>query len=775
MFFQNYGSISGCSRIHSGCPFGQVGWVCSPRVVRSSRLHTSINQRLHQALKEKVIMVLSRLCRHAALLAAICGCATAYASAAEAPTLKLVTGEVDLSTLQNAKELAPNQAVRLPRRVIIQLDGPIDADRRAAIEASGVVLGDYLPDYAYVADMKRARLSALTVLDFVVHITPYQDAWKIDPELATRTLSSPERKAMAASGQIASHVYLFPGESITETTNAINAIPGLTIAHTELEEDRYLIQVTGPQSALHQLAKIKAVQWVEPAPEITFRNSTTRWIVQSNINGQFPVYDAGIRGEGQLIGIMDGRVRVTHCSFTDPEGDPIGDNHRKIQAYNTSLGSDFHGTHVAGTALGDNGVNNDTRGIAYMSRLVFNTVPGFSFSQMNNRLNTHYNQGATIHTNSWGNDGTTAYDGLARSIDSFSWNNDDNLVLFAVTNGSSLRNPENAKNCLAVGASNDANSQANHCSGGQGPTADGRRKPEIYAPGCGTRSASSSSSCSTTSLTGTSMASPAVAGAAALARQYYMDGFYPTGTAVAQDAFVPSGPLVKATLLNSAVDMTGVNGFPSNREGWGRVLLDNALYFDGDTRFNLVYDVRNASNEAMSTGDVWETTVTVANFGEPFKVTLVWHDAPAATNAAFTPVNNLDLEVVAPLAGTLLGNRFSGGQSTTGGSPDTLNNVEMVLLNVAPPGEYTIRVKGTAVNTGTQGYALIITGDVAETELQCSPADLAEPFGTIDISDVFAFLDAYNAGDLVADLTNDGLIDISDVFAFLNAYNAGCP
>jgi hypothetical protein len=259
-------------------------------------------------------------------------------------------------------------------------------------------------------------------------------------------------------------------------------------------------------------------------------------------------------------------------------------------------------------------------------------------------------------------------------------------------------------------------------------------------------------------------------------RQYYTDGFYPTGEAVAEDGFIPSGALMKATLLNSAVDMTGISGFPSNREGWGRVLLDNALFFDGDSRMNLVWDFRNASGDAMETGDVWETTITVPNnFSDSFKATLVWHDAPAATSAAFTPVNNLDLEVEAPLVGTIKGNVFSGGQSAAGGSADTLNNVEMVLLSAAPAGEYVVRVKGTAINDGPQGFALVITGDVAEASAGCSDADIAEPFDTLDIFDVFAYLDLFNAGEPAADITGDGTLDIFDVFGFLDIFNAGCP
>lgn len=69
------------------------------------------------------------------------------------------------------------------------------------------------------------------------------------------------------------------------------------------------------------------------------------------------------------------------------------------------------------------------------------------------------------------------------------------------------------------------------------------------------------------------------------------------------------GALVKATLTNASVDMTGVSGYPSNQEGWGRVLLDNALYFNGDVRtLAVLADVRNASG--YTTGQFQNTTST---------------------------------------------------------------------------------------------------------------------------------------------------------------------
>ena len=58
----------------------------------------------------------------------------------------------------------------------------------------------------------------------------------------------------------------------------------------------------------------------------------------------------------------------------------------------------------------------------------------------------------------------------------------------------------------------------------------------------------------------------------------------------------------------------------------------------------------------------------------------------------------------------------------------------------------------------------------------CNVADLSEPLGTLDFSDVLAFLSAFSAGDPAADLAAPtGVFDFSDVIAFLGAFGAGCP
>lgn len=58
----------------------------------------------------------------------------------------------------------------------------------------------------------------------------------------------------------------------------------------------------------------------------------------------------------------------------------------------------------------------------------------------------------------------------------------------------------------------------------------------------------------------------------------------------------------------------------------------------------------------------------------------------------------------------------------------------------------------------------------------CSDADLAEPFGTLNIFDVQAYIGLYNTMDAGADLAEPfGVFNIFDLQAYIGVYNAGCP
>ncbi|HYE03759.1 MAG TPA: S8 family serine peptidase, partial [Phycisphaerales bacterium] len=594
--------------------------------------------------------------------------------------------------------------------LVIQLTGPMRPAWRARLEAAGVRLGDYLPNNAWIAWVDRADGARVAGLEFVRWHSPFQDSWKIEPGIGTRDYVEPARLELAKAGRVAVVVTLFDGARSGPVAEAIQRLPGGAVYWRVELDGNETISAALNADQVAVLAQRPDVQFIEDAPDVAPRNDSTRWIIQSNINTPapfLPLWDAGLHGEGQVLGLLDTKLDRNHCAFSDTQ--PIGPLHRKIVAYNTSLGASSHGTHVCGTSVGDNGTGAN-RGMAYLGKVAYNDIPSFGEAPVFNSLTTHHGQGARVHTNSWGNDGTTAYDAMCRGFDNFQWLNEDDIVTLAVTNLSQLKNPENAKNLLAVGNCADAPSQGNHCTGGTGPTADGRRKPEIYAPGCNTNSAASGTACGTSSLTGTSMATPAVAGIAMLTHQYFMDGFYPGGVSGGGEAFTPSGALVKAMLLNSAVDMTGITGYPSNQEGWGRLLADNALFFSGDARKLVVQDVRHA--QGLVTAGSASTAVAVLSSSQPLKITLVYCEPPGAANAANPVINDLDLVVTAPDGTEYKGNVFAAGQSAPGGTRDTKNNVEQVHLTSPVPGSWTVQVNGAAVNQAIQGYALVITGDV---------------------------------------------------------------
>ena len=59
--------------------------------------------------------------------------------------------------------------------------------------------------------------------------------------------------------------------------------------------------------------------------------------------------------------------------------------------------------------------------------------------------------------------------------------------------------------------------------------------------------------------------------------------------------------------------------------------------------------------------------------------------------------------------------------------------------------------------------------------LGCNQADLAQPYGVLDLADISAFVNAFTSGDLFADLNDDGVLDLSDISAFVGAFTGGCP
>ncbi len=88
-------------------------------------------------------------------------------------------------------------------------------------------------------------------------------------------------------------------------------------------------------------------------------------------------------------------------------------------------------------------------------------------------------------------------------------------------------------------------------------------------------------------------------------------------------------------------------------------------------------------------------------------------------------------------------------------------------------GEQVVRL----VNLGGGGAEFNINWfELEAVSLSCGAADLADPLGVLDFSDVTAFLVGFATADPAADLAPpSGIYDFSDVVAFLVAFGNGCP
>lgn len=340
-----------------------------------------------------------------------------------------------------------------------------------------------------------------------------------------------------------------------------------------------------------------------------------------------------------------------------------------------------------------------------------------------------YRDGARVSSNSWGETSNTysidsqEYDSRVRDAAPDQPGNQEITICFAGGNAGfnkSVSAPSTAKNVISVAAGEnfrkdgtdgcnvkdtDADSAmdiAFFSSGG--PLDDGRIKPDITAPGTHIEGAASqhpqfdgSSVCGDfdkpyfpmgqtlyTWSSGTSHATPQVAGAAALVRQYLINR-----------SEQPNAALIKALLLNTTTYMTGERAggdLPQARQGWGLLNLNRAFDNTPKIFINQTNTFADSGQEFVITGEVKDST-------QPFRVTLAWTDAPGFSGAV-PWVNDLNLEVT--INGQVYrGNNFSGQESQPGSESDIKNNVEAVWLPAGTAGTFLVRVR--AMNIAGDG------------------------------------------------------------------------
>ncbi|MGA1793265.1 MAG: S8 family serine peptidase [Thermoplasmatota archaeon] len=459
-----------------------------------------------------------------------------------------------------------------------------------------------------------------------------------------------------------------------------------------------------------------------------------------------------LNGTGQIVAVADtgldsGTNSTLHQDFkgrvmrTYTYGRPGNWSDADIHVWDPSTSSweyeGGHGTHVAGSVLGDGSASSGTySGMAPEADLVMQSTMtstgSLSIPAYNTLFSDAYRSGARIQTNSWSTRSSYGnYTWRSWQTDHFIWNNKDMMVLFSAGNqGSrgtySVSTQASAKNVIAVGASENyrptISSTANNISqmasfSSIGPTwGDNRIKPDVVAPGTwilstrsmvitdfwnhywGSNSTYQGVNRNYAYLGGTSMSTPIVAGMTALIRQYYED----------IESHSPSAALLKATVINGARPLDGDwSSVPNNREGWGRVNLSNSLATEDGNSGRLKF-IDNSTG--LTTGQNHSRLFTVANSNSDLVITLVWSDYPGSNTSSTKLVNDLDLKVISPNGTVYNGNDFIAPYNS---SRDSRNNVERVLITSPPVGTYMVKVEGYGVTVGPQPYAFVITGNTS--------------------------------------------------------------
>ncbi|MCS6800461.1 MAG: S8 family serine peptidase [Chloroflexota bacterium] len=639
---------------------------------------------------------------------------------------------------------------------LVQFTGPVREEWKEAARAAGAHLAFYLPDHAFLTQMDAATAERVRALPHVRWVGPWHPRFRL-------------AKSVSETAATLYDVQTFSGIDLSALSAAVAQLGGLVLAAVDNGFAGYLRVQIAP-GTVAALAALDGVVWVEPHEVPHVLNDRAAAVLRA----PEVWHELGLTGEGQLIAIADtgldtgdlasihpdfaGRVVKTYC-LSRPDPCNWGDEHG-------------HGTHVAGSALGS-GVASGARpaegryagsaaGIAPRAGIVVQAIGGVGNTlsapaDVGDLVRLAARDGAFIHSNSWGGGSDSAYRVNAQQIDYALWQERAALALFAAGNSGrdrdrsgridlrSLASPGTAKNVLTVGASENNRPEtrltygllnpllwpvppiatdpiANRIDGiaafsSRGPTADGRLKPDVVAPGTQVfstfsrlsplRGATSATSYAFSS--GTSMATPLVAGAAALVREWLH---------VQRRIDLPSGALLKALVINGAEDIApgqygtdpAVQEIPFLRPnpvaGFGRVNVRSSLAPTG-------LDLWLADEtHGLATGETWEATIFTTGPG-PLRVTLAWSDFPGQPGAATVLVNDLDLEVRGPDALLHLGNAgaYPPGDPCLRGRADACNTVESVFLPQAPPGRYHLSVRAYTVPQGArQPFALVVAG-----------------------------------------------------------------
>ncbi len=429
-----------------------------------------------------------------------------------------------------------------------------------------------------------------------------------------------------------------------------------------------------------------------------------------------------LMGQNMTAHVWDGGLARTSHQEYDGAG---GTNRFSIGDGTTTL--HYHSAHVTGTIIAS-GVDANAKGMAPQASAV-----GYDWNSDTSEATTAAANGMLISNHSYGFAARNQqgqpqlpdYYFGGYITDSRDWDNimfnapnylmvvaagndgNDNTANGAPLNGNSsydkLSGHATAKNGMVVANANDASIDANgnllsvtiNSSSSEGPTDDYRIKPDITGNGTAVYSTYESSDTAYNSITGTSMASPNVAGTLLILQQHANN---------VRGSFIKAATL-KGIALHTADD-AGANG-PDAIFGWG--LMNAKKAAEAITQNGNESKVEELT---LTSGQTYQITVDSDGVND-LMASISWTDraGTATTTANSTTavlVNDLDIRV--SKSGTTYTPWKLTGVTTNGKGDNNVDPYERVDVANAS-GTYTITVtnKGTLTG-GSQNYSLIVTG-----------------------------------------------------------------
>lgn len=445
-----------------------------------------------------------------------------------------------------------------------------------------------------------------------------------------------------------------------------------------------------------------------------------------------------IEGQNMVVGVWDSEsVLASHEEFKNPESPNSASRITFPEFPNGILigAVSDHATHVAGTLIAA-GIDSDAKGMAPKA-----TIRSFDWSDDNIEALNEASNGLLISNHSYGfpvfnsnqiqqrdSKDIGSYTSTAKTWDEIAYTAPYYLAVIAAGNEGRLNYNDaissgydkltsfaTSKNNLVVANANPSvfgNTLINftiNASSSQGPTDDFRIKPDISGDGSLVYSTVSKIPSGSSKLydtySGTSMASPNVAGSLLLLQQYYNE---------LNSKFMKSSTL-KALVCHTAKDNVSKIG-PDPIFGWGLLDIEEAT--------NVIkneYDGNSLIEETkLQEGNIYTYNFSVST-GTPIKVTICWTDPAGNVNNSeinsLTPalINDLDLTVKHTASNTIFYPWKLDNTNVTNPALKGVNNVdniERVDIKSPEAGNYTISISNkNSLLEGFQYFSLIITGE----------------------------------------------------------------